>query len=62
MNAIVRRTANAASNKSSSSSSSLEKAKIVSSRELQLIKSRDDILDPPMKFRALKVPCLVSES
>ena len=58
MNAIVRRTAKAASNRFSSSSSSLEKAKIVSSREMQLIKSRDDILNPPLKFRALRVPCL----
>lgn len=58
MHAIVQRTANAAAMKQSaysSSSVSIEKAKIVSSRELQLIQSRDDILHPPRNFRALRV-------
>ena len=63
MNALVQRTANAASKKkSSSTTSSSEKAKIVSSRELQLIQSRDDILHPPMKFRALRVHMNPKES
>jgi pyridoxine kinase len=53
MNAIVQRTANAASKKKPASD--IQKATIVCSRELQLIQSRDDILNPKQKFRALKV-------
>mmetsp|Transcript_4417 Transcript_4417/g.9998 ORF Transcript_4417/g.9998 Transcript_4417/m.9998 type:complete len:387 (+) Transcript_4417:120-1280(+) len=68
MHAIVQRTANAAAKKqsssfsSTSSSVSVEKAKIVSSRELQLIQSRDDILHPPRTFRALRVPGNIGKS
>mmetsp|Transcript_37968 Transcript_37968/g.68375 ORF Transcript_37968/g.68375 Transcript_37968/m.68375 type:complete len:386 (-) Transcript_37968:286-1443(-) len=58
MQAIVQRTATAAAKKQSSSSS-IEKAKIVSSRELQLIQSREDILHPVRTFRALRVQCNV---
>jgi pyridoxine kinase len=51
MHAIVKRTATVAA-----SSSTLDKsARTVSYRELQLIKSRDDILNPPMIFRAVRV-------
>lgn len=59
MNAIVQRTANVAEKKNQSLLSSVsaeKKAKTVSYRELQLIQSRDDILNPPQTFRALKVP------
>lgn len=54
MNAIVKRTANAAEQKQRESSF-IDRAKIVSSRELQLIQSRDDILYPPSVFKASKV-------
>mmetsp|Transcript_22340 Transcript_22340/g.47068 ORF Transcript_22340/g.47068 Transcript_22340/m.47068 type:complete len:376 (-) Transcript_22340:21-1148(-) len=54
MQAIVKRTADAAERKQSSSSS-IGEVKVVSCRELQLIQSRDDILNPPKKFRAMRV-------
>ncbi|KAL7526562.1 hypothetical protein ACHAXR_003992 [Thalassiosira sp. AJA248-18] len=54
MHAIVQRTANAAAKKKPCSSSP-EMAKKVASRELQLIQSRDDILDPPRIFIARRV-------
>lgn len=56
MHAIVQRTADAAANQQSDSSSEA-RARVVSSREMQLIQSRDDILHPPMMYRALRVPC-----
>ena len=55
MHSIVKRTANA-SKKPSDHSDGMEKAKVVASRELQLIQSRDDILNPKQSFRALRVP------
>jgi len=55
MHSIVKRTANASKQKPSDSSSEIEKAKVVASRELQLIQSRDDILNPKQSFRALRV-------
>lgn len=54
MHAIVQRTATASAKKQALSSSTA-KTKIVSSRELQLIQSRDLILHPPSKFRSLRV-------
>jgi len=54
MHAIVQRTATASAMKQTSSSSR-EKAKIVSSRELQLIQSRDLILHPPLNFLSLRI-------
>lgn len=52
MHAIVQRTANYAAKKEKSSP---DKAKIVSSRELRLIQSRDDILNPPRIYSAERV-------
>ena len=57
MHSIVKRTANASKQKPSDISDGIEKAKVVASRELQLIQSRDDILNPKQSFRALHVPC-----
>jgi len=57
MHSIVKRTASAAKQKSSDNSDGKEKAKVVASRELQLIQSRDDILNPKQSFRAIRVPC-----
>lgn len=57
MQAIVQRTATAAAATNQSASSSIEKAKIVQSRELRLIQSREDILHPTRKVRALRVQC-----
>lgn len=51
MHAIVKRTATAAS-----STTLNERANAASSRELQLIQGRDDILNPPRLFRAMRVP------
>ncbi|KAL7509154.1 hypothetical protein ACHAXN_006196 [Cyclotella atomus] len=52
MHAIVKRTAEYAESLSSSSSN---EAKRVFSREMQLIKSRDDIITPPRLFNAIKL-------
>ena len=57
MHAIVKRTAAAASVSASSTTST---TKLVSSRELQLISSRDDIIYPPRLFHAVRVPPLSS--
>lgn len=59
MHAIVQRTANAAAKKQTSSTSA---AKRVSSRELQLINSRDNIIHPPRNFRAMRVSCSIDKS
>eukprot|EP00584_Thalassiosira_punctigera_P000214 CAMPEP_0172539476 /NCGR_PEP_ID=MMETSP1067-20121228/10669_1 /TAXON_ID=265564 ORGANISM="Thalassiosira punctigera, Strain Tpunct2005C2" /NCGR_SAMPLE_ID=MMETSP1067 /ASSEMBLY_ACC=CAM_ASM_000444 /LENGTH=371 /DNA_ID=CAMNT_0013325169 /DNA_START=105 /DNA_END=1220 /DNA_ORIENTATION=- len=56
MQAIVQRTATAAAKKRSSASAT-GKAKMVSSRELQLVQSREDILNPPRNFGAVRVEC-----
>ena len=57
MHSIVKRTANASKQKSpDNSDDGIETAKVVASRELQLIQSRDDILNPMQSFRALRVP------
>jgi hypothetical protein len=57
MHAIVKRTANAAAEKLGDCSSTIsDKAHAVSSLELRLIQSRDDIINPPQLFRALRVP------
>jgi pyridoxine kinase len=58
MHVIVKRTAAVAA---SSSPLIHERANTVSSRELQLIQSRDDILHPPRLFRALRVPAKHTE-
>jgi hypothetical protein len=59
MHAIVKRTADAAAIKRGDhSSTASHKAQAVSSLELQLIQSRDDIINPPQLFRALMVPGL----
>jgi pyridoxine kinase len=50
MHAIVKRTAAA------SSTTLNERANAASSHELQLIQGRDDILNPPRLFRAMRVP------
>jgi len=56
MHAIVKRTANAAVEKLGDCSSTIsDKAHAVSSLELRLIQSRDDIINPPQLFRALRV-------
>jgi len=57
MQAIVQRTATAAASTNQPAASSIEKAKIVQSRELRLIQSREDILHPTRKIRALRVQC-----
>jgi pyridoxine kinase len=57
MHAIVKRTAAAASACTTGTTST---AKLVSSRELQLISSRDDIIYPPRLFHAVQVPSLSS--
>ncbi len=58
MHAIVKRTADAAAVKQANvSSTAPNKAHAVSSLELQLIQSRDDIINPPELFRAMRVPC-----
>jgi len=59
MHAIVKRTAAAAA-ASVSACSTTSTTKLVSSRELQLISSRDDIIYPPRLFHAIRVPCLSS--
>jgi hypothetical protein len=51
MHAIVKRTAQHADQTAPSASA----AKKVLSREMRLIQSRDDILNPPKLFRALKI-------
>ncbi|KAL9180946.1 hypothetical protein ACHAXT_009751 [Thalassiosira profunda] len=53
MHAIVRRTYNAATKKRTQFG--VEQSQLVSSREMQLIQSRDDILNPPRNLRASKV-------
>lgn len=56
MHAIVKRTADAAAVKQANfSSTTPNKARAVSSLELQLIQSRDDIINPPELFRAMRV-------
>jgi pyridoxine kinase len=55
MHAIVKRTAEYAEKIVSSSSSNEDEAKRVFSREMQLIKSRDDIITPPRLFNAIKL-------
>jgi pyridoxine kinase len=52
MHAIVKRTATFAA----SSTTLNERENAASSRELQLIQGRDDILNPPRSFRAMSVP------
>ena len=52
MHAIVQRTSENATKKQHSA---ITKAQIVSSRELQLIQSRDDILYPKRLFRAFRI-------
>jgi pyridoxine kinase len=56
MHAIVKRTAAAAAASADTTCTS----KLVSSRELQLISSRDDIIYPPRLFHAVQVPSLSS--
>jgi hypothetical protein len=60
MHAIVKRTAAAASAASACTTGTTSTAKLVSSRELQLISSRDDIIYPPRLFHAVQVPSLSS--
>ena len=59
MHAIVKRTAAAAAS-ACTTTTATSTAKLVSSRELQLISSRDDIIYPPRLFHAVRVPSLSS--
>jgi pyridoxine kinase len=60
MHAIVKRTAAAAAASACTTTATTSTAKLVSSRELQLISSRDDIIYPPRLFHAVRVPSLSS--